>query len=181
MIIALVTTKPASRLRLEPWCVVSSSLTVLEAVVDKSVKDKMAPNMAKKRDGLRALPIELIKRRPHSFWSMVDALLTSNAIAVVKIAITNITAPMISLFKLSFPPWIHFPTVLLFPRGVYTTALPSKSINYKICYNAFRLEGSHSGLVHTLGKRACRQRYRGFESRPLRHSTRRANSQQAVL
>ena len=30
------------------------------------------------------------------------------------------------------------------------------------------LERSHSGLVHTLGKRTCPQGYRGFESLPLR-------------
>ena len=30
------------------------------------------------------------------------------------------------------------------------------------------LEGSHSGLVHRLGKAACSQGHREFESRPLR-------------
>jgi hypothetical protein len=31
-------------------------------------------------------------------------------------------------------------------------------------------ERCESGLIGTPGKRVCRQRYRGFESRPLRHT-----------
>ena len=43
------------------------------------------------------------------------------------------------------------------------------------------MEGSHSGLVHTLGKRTCPQGYRGFESLPLRQLPFRTLSTSIVL
>ena len=37
------------------------------------------------------------------------------------------------------------------------------------------LEGSHSGLVRSLGKRVCLNRHREFESRPFRNFSKRVS------
>ena len=42
--------------------------------------------------------------------------------------------------------------------------------NGLIDQNRLYLEGCKSGLIGTLGKRVCRQLYRGFESLSLRHN-----------
>src|SRR5690606_29793559 len=55
-------------------------------------------------------------------------------------------------------------------RVVFFVLFPKKKTSATIF--PLRLEGSHSGLVRTLGKRVTGKLVRGFESLSLRHSSR---------